>query len=279
MSICPTSTPECNLTALSSAGLKYRPAKHLLANGDTNTKLRKSAGSGFITAGLSLSPAQEAGIGNTCPFSTIGCRSACLDHQGLASVFASIRESRIAKTQHFYRYRADFLDWLRSDIERFQRKADRQGKRLAIRPNVFSDLPWELFPDIVDRYPAVQFYDYTKNPDRVGLIAPNYWVTLSRSEVNEDDCHSALRNKQNVSVVFADISGPGFVGNRSKLQTLPKTWHNFTVIDGDTTDLRFDDPRAGRNQCGYVIGLRLKAASHEERQKAIDSGFPVCHNA
>jgi hypothetical protein len=253
-----------------------RPSKHLLANGDSNTKLRKSAGAGYITAGLSLSPAQEAGIGNTCPHATPGCRAACLDHQGLASVFATIRAARIAKTQHFYHYRADFLQWLRDDIERFQRKADRQGKQLACRLNVFSDIQWEQFPDIVDRFPDVQFYDYTKNPDRAGLIAPNYWVTLSRAENNQDACLQALRFGKNVSVVFADTSG-SFVGKRSKLQTLPKAWNHFPVVDGDTTDLRFDDPRAGRNGTGYVIGLRLKAASHKERQAAIDSGFPVVH--
>ena len=61
-----------------------------------------------------------------------------------------------------------------------------------------------------------------------------------------------------------------FVANRAKLQDLPEQWNGFPVVDGDLTDLRYLDPKGG-----HVIGLRLKAHSHEERNKAIESGFAV----
>jgi hypothetical protein len=59
------------------------------------------------------------------------------------------------------------------------------------------------------------------------------------------------------------------VGNRSKYQGLPSEWNGFKVIDGDISDLRFQD------ETGVVIGLRLKASNNANRAKAIASGFAV----
>ncbi len=243
----------------------------LLQGGDGNTKLRKNSGKGFITAGLSLSPEKQSGVGNTCPHASPGCAAACLDHQGLASVFQTIRNARIAKTRLYYGDRELFLDMLRSDLERFQRKADRNEMRLAVRLNVFSDIRWEVV-GIVQEFKEVQFYDYTKNPKRAPMALNNYHTTFSRSETNEADCLNVLSRGGNVAIAFADMSG-SFTGNRSHLQRLPKTWNRFRVIDGDNTDLRFDDP-TGRKH-GYVVGLRLKTHSKAEREQAISSGFAV----
>jgi hypothetical protein len=54
----------------------------------------------------------------------------------------------------------------------------------------------------------------------------------------------------NIAVVF---SGP-----------LPKIWRGRKVIDGDTTDLRFLDPR------GIIVGLKAKG-----RAKSENSGFVI----
>jgi hypothetical protein len=247
--------------------------RFLLSDGDTNTKLRKN-GAGFITGGMSLSPEKSAGIGNTCPHASPGCAEACLDHQGLASVWKTIGESRRAKTVLYYKDRERFLAILRGDIHRYLRRAERQNKRLAIRLNVFSDVAWENH-GIPQLFPEVQFYDYTKNPGRAvrkNLILPNYHVTFSRSEVNENLALDALARGCNVSVVFADRKRP-FVGNRSHLQRLPKTWRGFRVVDGDISDLRFEDPNGRLRGC--VVGLRLKAHSYDERDKGTGSGFAV----
>ena len=248
--------------------------KQLLQPGDANTKLRKSAGAGFETVGLSMSPHKSAGVGNTCPFATVGCMSACLDHQGLASVFTTIQAARRRKTQLFYSDRNLFIAKLSAELEASRSRAVAKGLKLAARLNVFSDIAWET-TGIVDDFPDIQFYDYTKNPSRAGLIRPNYWVTLSRSESNDAACVSALENANNVAVVFADRHQP-YVGNRSSVQKLPTTWNGFKVVDGDTTDLRFDDVRGRKH--GRVIGLRLKSFSNEERSNAISSGFPVVWN-
>ncbi|MEO2017276.1 MAG: hypothetical protein ABGZ53_23205 [Fuerstiella sp.] len=176
---------------------------------------------------------------------------------------------RVAKTTVWYRERPWFLDTLRNDIRTYVRRAVNHGLGLAVRLNVFSDIAWEKH-GIISEFPEVSFYDYTKDPRRAGQLARNYWVTFSRSETNHADCIQVLKSGGNVAVVFADMSG-NYTGNRSGLQGLPKTWQGFQVIDGDTTDLRFDDPR-GRTR-GKVVGLRLKAHSGAERQGAIDSGF------
>jgi hypothetical protein len=247
--------------------------RFLLSDGDTNTKLRKN-GAGFITGGMSMSPEKSAGIGNTCAHASPGCIKACLDHQGMASVWKTIGESRRAKTALYYEDRERFLAILRGDIERYARRAERQNKRLAIRLNVFSDIAWEQH-GIPQLFPDVQFYDYTKNPKRAvskNLVLPNYHVTFSRSEVNENLTLDALANGCNIAAVFADSKRP-FVGNRSHLQQLPKTWRGFRVVDGDISDLRFEDPNGRLRGC--VVGLRLKAHSYAERTLAIDSGFPI----
>jgi len=242
----------------------------MLAGGDANTKTRKNNGRGYLSAGLSLAPHQSAGVGNVCTDASAGCVAGCLAGQGLASVFQSITYVRRCKTSLWYVHRAWFLERVRADLETWQRKAQRAGLRLCVRLNMFSDLAWERY-EIPQSFPDVMFYDYTKHASRAGLVCPNYWVTFSRSETNEIETLETLASGSNVAVVF--YNDGAFTGNRSHLQRLPKTWRGFSVVDGDTTDLRFDDPR-GRSR-GRVIGLRLKAHSNESRQSMIDSGFAI----
>ena len=259
------------ITLPDSTQLTY--PKNLFADGDSNTKLRKSGGKGFITLGLSLAPHKSAGVGNLCPNASPGCIEACLDHQGMASVWDSIAIGREKRTKLFYHDRQWFLDRLKVEIGNKLKTADSAGLRLAVRLNVFSDVPWEkIAPSIFSDFPEVEFYDYSKNPKRAGLLLPNYWLTFSRSEINHKDCLNVLRNGGNVAVPFADLSG-NYVGNRAGLQTLPATWEGYHVINGDESDLRFQDTRGRKH--GRVVGLKLKAHSTVERQQAIASGFAV----
>ncbi|TWT91626.1 GP88 family protein [Neorhodopirellula pilleata] len=241
----------------------------LLASGDSNTKTRKNVG--YLSCGLSMSPHQSVGFGNVCTDASPACVAGCLNAQGLASVFETIGYARKARTVLWYLARDWFLETLARDVERWQRKAERKGLELCARLNMFSDIPFERF-GIPQQFPEVKFYDYTKHPKRAGALLPNYWVTFSRSETNDAAVLQTLRNGANVAVVFHDTAGR-FVGNRSGRQRLPQSWRGFPVIDGDTTDLRFDDPR-GRTR-GRVIGLRLKAHSNKARAEMITSNFSV----
>jgi hypothetical protein len=240
----------------------------LLAPGDANTKTRKNKG--YLSAGLSLSAHKSAGIGNVCPHASAGCVAGCLNEQGLASVFEAIAYARQVRTVLWYEARQWFLSTLREDLARWVRKSERVDMALCVRLNMFSDIAWERY-SIPQQFPEIEFYDYTKIRDRAGALLHNYWVTFSRSEVNEDNTLSALDCGANVAVVFHEEGK--FTGNRASFQRLPKTWRGYRVIDGDTTDLRFDDPRGRKRGC--VVGLRLKAHDNATRNDMIDSGFAV----
>lgn len=244
-----------------------RSVSTLLADGDANTKLRKSANDEFVTMGLSLAP-WMAGGANVCPHASPGCILSCVGRQGLASVFKDISLARRARTRAFYEHREWFMARLDHELAFYSRKAEKAGKRLAVRLNMYSDLPWEKW-GIIDAHPNIEFYDYSKNPNRIGQIRPNYWTTFSRSEANEVLALGQLARGNNVAVAFADASNPR-VGNRAGEQSLPSRWHGFDVISGDDTDLRFDDPKGG-----FVIGLKLKASTWASREASISSGFAV----
>lgn len=260
-----------SIPTVTVAGTKQAIRK-LLQKGDGNTKLAKSNANNEVyrTWGLSLAPADASGVINVCASASIGCKTSCLDHQGMASVWESIRASRIAKTVLWDQDQSYFLSTLRHELDNIVKQSRREGFTPAIRLNVFSDIMWEKY-GIIDAYPSVQWYDYTKHSVRVGEVRPNYWTTFSRSESNHDECLAVLRSGGNVAVAFADTKKP-YVGNRAQYQDLPETWEGFPVFNGDRDDQRWSDPRGGN-----VIGLRLKAHSHDERAKAIDSGFAVCH--
>ena len=244
----------------SDGSQQTREVARLLGDGDGNTKLRKNRKRGFATRGLSLAPHRSAGLGNLCPHASAGCIASCLDHSGLGYVFEHIHTMRQCKAIVWHKARWWFKSRLIREVGLAERKAHRDGLDLCVRLNVFSDIEWERqFPELFSAFPRVQFYDYTKNPKRYGLQLANYWITFSRSETNQDRALSILGDCGNVAAVFAD--------------NLPRTWHGFDVINGDESDLRFLDSRGTKR--GRVIGLHLKAASAEERTKAIESGFAI----
>lgn len=117
--------------------------------------------------------------------------------------------------------------------------------------------------NIFERFPDIQFYDYTKIPNRRrALDIPNYHLTFSYSARLEFQPYVAQAiktygDKINIAVVF------------DKRVNLPKiagcpTFLNRTVINGDENDLRFLDPE------GVVVGL--SATGHAKQDT---SGFVV----
>jgi hypothetical protein len=228
----------------------------LLTQGGDNTKLRKSDGaeSGYITYGLSLAPNKLSGY-QVCPHASAGCIKSCIYTSGMGGVFRNIPRSRIAKTRLFFQNRELFLSMLFKELYSARRKAKKLGKKLAVRLNVFSDLPWEkLCPELFWVFPDVQFYDYTKSFQRSMSHATdrafpaNYHLTFSRSETNGEEAKRVLLVGGNVAVVF----------DRASKGNLPETWSGFRVINGDATDLRFLDEQ------GVVIGLFAKGKGRRD---------------
>ncbi len=244
----------------------------LLSNGTTNVKTAKN-GNEFLTAQHSMRPSNFAGIGNVCSSASNGCKSACLESSGNASIFQMINAARDAKTIAWYLCREWYIESLNDNLKRWERKAQRKGKILAVRLNVLSDIRWENYLPL-ETFQNVMFYDYTKHVSRFdgsGYIRENYYLTFSKSETNSDDCIKLLNSGANVTMVFHN-DDKRRVGNRSKFQTLPKTFWGFPVIDGDTTDARFQD-KTGKP--GYIVGLRLKSANKTVFDSAVNSGFSI----
>ena len=188
-------------------------------------------------------------------------------------MLSPIAYARIARNIIWHLERQWFLDRLHLELNNHAKLADRYNLIPASRLNMFSDLPWERF-NVPQEHPGTIFWDYSKWPTRYGAVLPNYWLTFSRSELNEDTAIDILRDAGNVAVVFADsrYKSPRQIANWK----LPTTWHGFPVISGDNDDKRFNDTR-GRIH-GRVIGLKLKTSSHAKWQNAVDTGFPVLVN-
>lgn len=222
----------------------------------SNTKTAKGEAAGFLTLILHLAPARLSGH-NVCPAASAGCAAACLNTAGRGR-FARTQLARIAKTRRLFADRAGFMAELVRDIEAGVRKAERLGLTPVVRLNGTSDIRWETIPvdghrNIMARFPAVQFYDYTKLPNRRNL-PPNYRLTFSLAEHNARAADAQLRAGRNVAMVFST----------SKRDELPQWYGDIPVIDGDRHDLRFLDPE------GVIVGLRAKGAATRDR-----SGFVV----
>ena len=166
---------------------EQRPQK-LLADATSNTKLRKSQTQDYRIVSLSLSPADEAGIGKTnCPSATAGCISCCIGspRTGMAAVFQTIMAARAAKTRFLQEDREGFIRHLLSEIHTEEKKANADGRKLVVRLNTFSDIPWEVaaYGCIPQCFSEVIFYDYTKLHGRVKKAPDNYRLVGSWSEL------------------------------------------------------------------------------------------------
>lgn len=224
-----------------------------------DAKTVKGQKKGYMTGILYLAPATESGVMNTCTNSTPGCRAACLFTAGRAAYFPAINRARIRKTEWLAKDREGFLARLEKDIIAVIAKAKRENYIPCFRLNGTSDLPW-LGIYFSDKFPDVQFYDYTKHPKPWMRVKDNYHLTFSLSESNIDDALEALEHGVNVAVVFHTKRG----------KPLPKTWRGFKVFDGDQHDLRFKTAPKAR-----IIGLRAKGRAKKDCTGFVQPPFAV----
>lgn len=229
-----------------------------------DAKTVKGIAKGYLTGILYLVPSDGSGLGNLCPNASPGCRAACLFTAG-RGVMRPVREGRMRKTRLFFESSERFADMLAEDIRMLVRRAAKQGLVPCVRLNGTSDIPWERIKasngfTLPAMFPNVQFYDYTKRPNRTAL-PDNYHLTFSRSECNDDQAMIELERGRNVAVVFDTLKGT----------PLPAFWRGYRVLDGDLSDLRFlDVPEAGC--AAYVIGLRAKGKAKGETSGFVQIG-------
>lgn len=240
------------------------PKLKLLAS---NFKIGKSAKIGVIQAGLSLAPADLSGR-NVCPNASEGCKAACLFYAGRGAM-GNVAKGRIARTQRFFTNREEFLADLFSDLQKMRQFGRQRKRKIAIRLNVISDLPWESIKyqgkNFMEHFPRIQFLDYTKSERRMmqfvsGDWPANYHLTFSRSESNENAAKRVLKAGGNVCVVFG-------AEKQKRTFGLPETFWGVNVVDGDIHDARFKDG------VGVVVGVRAKGRASKDT-----SGFVVTAN-
>jgi len=213
-----------------------------------NPKIQKGTKLGYLSFILHLAPSTLSGK-NTCPKATPGCIAACLNTAGRGGMFKKgettnmIQQARIRKTKMYFEQRDLFLATLEADIRKAIKFAEKQGLIPVFRLNGTSDLAVEKW-GIIEKFPTVQFYDYTKVLGRKVSHLPNYHLTFSKADGNDSDVAEALLQGMSVVAVYDKI---------------PEG-----VPSADETDLRFLDPK------GIMLGLKAKG-----RAKKDYSGFVI----
>lgn len=215
----------------------------------SDAKTSKGQVLGVLTGIMYLSPGSLSGK-NLCAFAG-ECLKLCLNTAGRGAM-NFVQKARLERTHRFLGDTPKAIQILKKEIVALEKKAKKNGLIPAVRFNGTSDLPFEnLFP--MEEFPNVNFYDYTKNPFRMarfleGKMPKNYHLTFSLSETNEAIALSILKQGGNVAAVF---------GTRNP-EMFPKTWHGFPVINGDLSDIRFNDPK------GSVVALKMKGKATKD---------------
>jgi hypothetical protein len=217
-----------------------------------NPKILKGMKQGYMTYILHLAPADVSGY-NTCPKATAGCKTACLNTAGRGGMFKKgettnvIQQARIRKTKFFFEDRENFLATLKDDIRKAIKQAEKKGLIPVFRLNGTSDIAWEKY-GVIQEFPNVQFYDYTKILGRKVNGLANYQLTFSAADGNDLDVRRAIKEGYNVATVFGI----------KKSQPMPETYEGMPVFNGDDSDLRFLDPK------GVVVGLYAKGKAKKD---------------
>ena len=207
-----------------------------------NPKIQKGTAKGYLSFILHLAPATLSGH-EVCPKRTKGCTDACLNTAGRGGMFKkgettnTIQKARIRKTKMYFDERDAFMAALEQDIAKGIKMAAKLGLKPAFRLNGTSDLSVEKW-GIIEKFPQVQFYDYTKVLGRKIAHLPNYHLTFSAADGNDADVAKALAQGMNVTVVYDKI---------------PEG-----VYSADEDDLRFLDGNVG------IIGLKAKGKAKKD---------------
>ena len=224
----------------------------------TNAKTVKGDGSEYLTAILYMTPYKIMIDGksfNSCAMAKqASCIDACLYTAGRGQM-SNVQTARQRKAEWFYKDRVGFMKQLYEDIKKFQTYCHKRNIQPCVRLNGTTDIRWELIKigayNIFDWFPEVQFYDYTKIANRKCKDIPNYHLTWSYSNANPEYAKlldKALEQGMNAAVVYR------------KEYHKPK-WQGYPVIDGDSDDLRFLDPKGGHIVALYAKGKAKKDTS------------------
>ena len=260
--------------ASKSTGLSY------LGNVGSSSKIKKNSKVLNIdTFVLYLAPHTLSGY-NTCMLATKDCIKGCLNTSGRAGMEinsiltdgSNIINARIAKTKMFYENRKFFFTWLIAEIKAAKNLSALKGNDFAIRLNGTSDINWNAYKidgkTIFEIFPDIQFYDYTKVPNRFNNVPKNYHLTFSYTGYNWNDCVNVLDKGHNVAAVFNITKW--YNNKPENIKPLPTKYKGYKVIDGDVTDYRPFDAKKS------IVALRFKRIANKEiASNVIKSKFVI----
>ena len=231
-----------------------------------DAKTIKGNKKGFMTAIQYLSPYDSSGVNLCANAKNAKCHVACLVSSGRMVMAV---DARLRRTKLYLTNQAEYFNQLTKEITTFIKKAERKNLTPLVRLNGTSDIRFEnigfysegvYYRNIMERFEDVQFYDYTKIPNReksingVQSFPSNYDLTFSYSGAKgfEKFNDRALKEGKRIAVVF------------DKVENIPLTFHGRKVVSGDDTDVRHLDPK------NVIVSLYAKGKAKKDA-----SGFVI----
>ena len=232
----------------------YKAAADLLTSGAAQQKLGKNK---LPSYGLMLTPERGlmadslndvrnafglTGAFNLCPMASKGCAAACLVFSGQSGM-PQAQRAQAVRTAFILSHPREAGLLIGAEIRNALRAGD-----INLRLNTTSDIRWELVaPGMVDALASagVLMYDYTAWSPADRKASADYSLTYSAKE-------PAKTSDAYLRGILSDGGTVAMPFTTGKGEALPATWQGFTVIDGDKSDERRNDP------AGVVVGLRAK---------------------
>ena len=230
-------------------------AKLKLFNVGSNAKTKKGDDEDNLTAIMYLASSDISGY-EVCEYASPQCRSMCLYTAGRGT-FTTVQQARINRTKLFFESNKEFLELLYKEISLFNVYCIKNEFQPNVRLNGTSDLDFINLKikdnkDIFELFPDINFYDYTKDFNRISPYT-NYYLLYSRTEETTlDEIKDLISQDKNVAVVFDDV---------------PEEWNSIKVINGDLSDLRTND------EPGVILGLKAKGLAKKNKRK--EDGFVI----
>ena len=234
-----------------------------------DSKTIKGLEKGYLTGIMYLAPYTIGGK-NICPFAkAAGCIDACLNTAG-RGIFNNVQQARLNRTKLFHSDINAFMNKLAVEIEALEKTAIKNGLIPVVRLNGLSDINWEDIRfnyefihnkirsvTIFELFSDIQFYDYTKNPNR-DQLPKNYDLTFSYSNKPEFKKFNeiAIKKGMRLAAVFSD-------------QNLPAYFMGLPVLNGDESDLTFLAPK------NTILGLYAKGKAKKDVSGFIIKTIPI----
>lgn len=245
---------------------EYRSSGGKLASSllTTSSKTEKD-GIGFYTRILYLQPSNESGV-NLCPHAG-DCAKVCLSESGhmametIRTARNGEKTARWKRTHYMLSEKESFDKDLVKEIEKHIKYCTKRNLKAVIRLNGTSDIIWDR---IIRLFPAVQFYDYTKDIKRFNAWQnkrkrskkrTNYHLTFSADEKISPHSFFSSHDTGSCATVFDPESFKAIV----KQKHIEISGKIVRIVNGDITDNRFNDPK-GLN----LVALKAKGRARKD---------------